>query len=494
MKQALHFGLSHQLKMTPQLQQAIRLLQLSTLELQQEIQETLYTNPLLELDEETSSDAPEEDKTAAETEAAPVEVVATESQDIEYQSVSRSGASTSDEFIESNDDADETLQDYLLWQLNLTTLSDEDRVIGEAIIDAIDADGFLSVSMDDIFETVSDVIPAETGLEAQEDIPPRAEADDADTELDEGQITIEDCLAVLHRIQKFDPPGVAATDLTECLRIQLEIVEGDTEHLDLARHIVDEYLPLVSDGDLNTLVRRTRKTEDDVLGALALLRTLNPRPGSGHNPEKSDYIIPDLVLIKRKGQWEVSLNPECYPRLRLAEQYSNVLKAGPSDDKDYVREKLQEARWFLRSLESRHDTLLKVATSIVETQLGFFEEGPEAMKPLILKDLAERLGYHESTISRATNQKYLYTPRGVFELKYFFSSQVATAAGGEASSTAIKAIIGKLVDDENPQKPLSDSKLTSLLQDRGILVARRTVAKYREMLNIRASSARKRIS
>ncbi|MCL4167978.1 UNVERIFIED_CONTAM: hypothetical protein GTU68_058032, partial [Idotea baltica] len=238
----------------------------------------------------------------------------------------------------------------------------------------------------------------------------------------------------------------------------------------------------------------TRKSEEEVLGALALLRTLNPRPGSSHNPERADYIVPDVVLTKIEGVWKVSLNAESHPKLRLADQYTNVLNSGPSPEKDYVREKLQEARWFMRSLESRHDTLLKVATAIVEKQVGFFEKGPEAMKPLILKELAEKLGYHESTISRATNQKYIYTPRGIFELKYFFSSQVSTAAGGEASSTAIKAIIEKLVQEENPQKPLSDSKLTTLLQEKGILVARRTVAKYREMLNIPASSSRKRIS
>ena len=476
MKQAIHFGLNQQLKMTPQLQQAIRLLQLSTLELQQEIQETLYTNPLLELDEETNSAASEEaDQTAAETEATPKEVVSSESQEIEYQSVSRSGSSMSDEFAESNDTATETLQDYLLWQLNLTPLSAQDHIIGEAIIDALDPDGFLTLGMEEILHTVA-------GDSAE------------DTSEDENALGLDDCMAVLHRIQKFDPPGVAAIDLADCLQIQLDLLPADTESLPLAQLIVKEYLPLVSGGDLAVLVKRTRKPEKEVLGALELLRSLNPRPGSNHNADQTDYIIPDVVLTKLEGAWNVSLNPESHPKLRLAEQYSNVLQNGDSGDKNYVREKLQEARWFLRSLESRHDTLLKVATAIVETQIGFFEEGPEAMKPLILKDLAEKLGYHESTISRATNQKYLYSPRGIFELKYFFSSQVSTAAGGEASSTAIKAMIEKLIQGENPQKPLSDNKLTNMLQEKGILVARRTVAKYREMLNIPASSSRKRIS
>ena len=472
MKQAIHFGLNQQLKMTPQLQQAIRLLQLSTLELQQEIQETLYTNPLLELDEDTNTSASEEsDQTAAEAESTPKEVVATESQEIEYQSVNRSGASITDEFAESNDTSSETLQDYLLWQLNLTPLSDQDRVIGGAVIDALDQDGFLTLSIEEILQTVA-----------------------GSTLGEEDALGLDDCMAVVHRIQKFDPPGVAAFDLADCLRIQLDMLPEDTDHLPLAQLIIREYLPLVSGGDLAVLVKRIRKSEEDVLGALALLRSLNPRPGSNHDPERTDYIVPDVVLTKSEGVWKVSLNSESHPKLRLAEQYANVLQSGDSNDKNYVREKMQEARWFLRSLESRHDTLLKVATAIVETQIGFFEDGPEAMKPLILKDLAEKLGYHESTISRATNQKYLFSPRGIFELKYFFSSQVSTAAGGEASSTAIKAIIEKLIQEENSQKPLSDNKLTAMLKEKGILVARRTVAKYREMLNIPASSSRKRIS
>ena len=479
MKQALHFGLGQQLKMTPQLQQAIRLLQLSTLEHQQEIQETLYENPLLEIDEEAASSSSEEtEQTAALTDPSESQVVAAESQDIEYQSLSRSGATIENEYVESNDTATETLQDYLIWQLNLTPLSDQDKLIGEVIIDAVDADGFLASSVEEILEASRKTIDERTRAETEQEV-----------ELDE-----EDCLAVLHRIQKFDPPGVAAVDLANCLQIQLSLLPEDTEHLKLASLIVTEYLPLVTSGDLSVLVRRTRHTEEEVLNALSLLKSLNPRPGSNHNPQQADYIVPDVILSKVEGIWRVSLNPESHPKLRVASQYSTILNSGPSKDQEYVKEKLQEARWFMRSLESRHDTLLKVATAIVQIQVGFFDHGPEAMKPLVLKDLAEKLDYHESTISRATNQKYIYTPQGIFELKYFFSSQVSTTAGGEASSTAIKAMIQKLVAEENPQKPLSDNKLTGMLQDKGILVARRTVAKYREMLNIPASSSRKRIS
>ena len=479
MKQALHFGLGQQLKMTPQLQQAIRLLQLSTLELQQEIQETLYANPLLEIDEEASNTASDDvEQTAAQTDSSESQVVATESQDIEYQSVNRSGATIDNEYSETNDSSTETLQDYLIWQLNLTPLSEQDRAIGEVIVDAVDDDGFLASTMEEVLEAAKKTILEQSALDSEQDI-----------DLDE-----EDCLTVLHRIQKFDPPGVAAVDLADCLKIQLGLMPTTTEYLELASLIIDDYLPLVTSGDLNVLVRRTRHTEQEVLNALSLLKSLNPRPGSNHNPQQADYIVPDVILTKVEGVWKVSLNPESHPKLRVATQYSNVLTSGPSEDKEYVKEKLQEARWFMRSLESRHDTLLKVATAIVQVQVGFFDHGPEAMKPLVLKDLAEKLDYHESTISRATNQKYIYTPRGIFELKYFFSSQVSTATGGEASSTAIKAMIQTLVSGENPQKPLSDNKLTGMLQEKGILVARRTVAKYREMLNIPASSSRKRIS
>ena len=475
MKQKLFSGLSQQLKMTPQLQQAIRLLQLSTLELQQEIQENLYTNPLLEIDEDAPVAAEQpQPETASETrQQAPTGDEHSESPKTEYFSLRKGSTSNlaSDSDHEFEKDRGQSLQDYLEWQLNLSHLSALDMMIGQAIIDSIDSDGMLTGSLEDIVDMADLAEPPE----------------------------LDECEAVLHRIQRFDPPGVGARDLRECLLIQIEILARQDEQtnsaLDRARLIVDKFLPLVSKGDLKVLSKQSRRSEQEVIEALDLLKSLNPRPGSQYHQTQPDYIIPDVIVTKAKGEWAVALNPETLPRLTLSSQYTeHVGRTNTSDNREhqYLKDKTQQAKWFLRSLESRHDTLIKVAKSIVINQIDFFEKGPEYMRPLILRDLAEELGFHESTISRATNQKYLSCPRGVFELKYFFSSQVATTSGGEASSTAIKALIAKLVRDENPQKPLSDSKLAALLKEAGMVVARRTVAKYREMQGIESSSARKR--
>lgn len=484
MKQKLFLGVSQQLKMTPQLQQAIKLLQLSTLELQQEIQENLYTNPLLEIDEDAPPVEQAQAETATETpEPSTSERTESEPSETEYFSTRKGSGTATDSDYEFEKDSGQSLQDYLEWQLNLSHLSALDMVIGHAIIDSIDNDGMLTCSLEDILE-VSDFRESFGSEE-----PP---------ELDE-------CEAVLSRIQRFDPPGVGARDLRECLLIQIELLgQAEAEQnptLDNARLIVDRFLPLVSQGDLAVLIKQSRKSEQEVIEALELLRGLNPRPGSQYNQVEPDYIIPDVVVTKAKGNWAVTLNPETLPKLKLSNQYTEYVSrsdagSGSKDhsEQQYLKDKTQEAKWFLRSLESRHDTLIKVAKSIVINQIDFFEKGPEHMRPLILRDLAEELGFHESTISRATNQKYLSCPTGVFELKYFFSSQVATTSGGEASSTAIKALIAKLVKEENPQKPLSDSKLAALLKEEGIVVARRTVAKYREMQGIESSSARKRFS
>lgn len=472
MKQKLFLGINQQLKMTPQLQQAIKLLQLSTLELQQEIQENLYTNPLLEIDEDAPTVEQNQTETASENaEPANSEPDATGSAETEFFSVRKSSSNQADNDYEYEKETGQSLQEYLEWQLSLSHLTPEDLIIGHAIIDSIDSDGMLTASLEDISAT-----------------PHFEEA----PELDE-------CEAVLHRIQRFDPPGVAARDLRECLLIQIELLskqEEVTPALETAKLIVDKFLPLVSRGDLSVLVKQSRKSEQTIVEALTLLKGLNPRPGSQYNQNEPDYIIPDVIVSKVKGNWAVSLNPETLPKLKLSNQYTEYVssKKSDNDEQQYLKDKTQEAKWFLRSLESRHDTLLKVAKSIVINQIDFFEQGPEHMRPLILRDLAEELGFHESTISRATNQKYLSCPKGVFELKYFFSSQVATTSGGEASSTAIKALIAKLVNEENPQKPLSDSKLAALLKEEGMVVARRTVAKYREMQGIESSSARKRFS
>lgn len=465
MKQKLFLGVSQQLKMTPQLQQAIRLLQLSSLELQLEIKENLYTNPLLEVDESNSSTEQAETETATETSDV-FEPDTAETTDTEYFSLRKGSApeSGSDQIFEK--EATQTLHEYLEWQLTLGHLSLSDLIIGHTIIDSIDDDGLLKASLEEI----------QNACELDE--PP---------ELDEVE-------AVLHRIQRFDPPGVGARDMRECLLIQLNMLNNEDSSSDCAELIVDKFLPLVSNGDLSALVKQSRRTEQDILCALELLKTLNPRPGSQYGAEDADYIVPDVIVTKAKGNWVVSLNPETLPKIRLATQYTEIVSRISDEEKEYLKNKTQEAKWFIRSLESRHDTLIKVAKSVVTHQLDFFEKGTEYMKPLILRDLAEELGFHESTISRATNQKYLSCPSGIFELKYFFSSQVATTSGGEASSTAIKALIQKLVASENPQKPLSDSKLAVLLKEEGIIVARRTVAKYREMQGIESSSNRKRLT
>lgn len=467
MKQSLHLGLGQQLRMTPQLQQAIRLLQLSTLELEQEIQETLYSNPILEIDEQSEVEAPEQSEPNAAESSAPEQQE--EVRDVEFHSLrdNRDHSPDFDERFDLEDTQAQTLQEYLLWQLNLTALSQIDKRIGEIIIDAVDQSGFLSI----------DVAEIKSALDSSE-------------EIDE-----DDILAVLHRIQRFDPLGVAARTLNECLSVQLDMLPPDTDGVAVARTILDRYLEMLPKIDLSGLAKRMRKNTDEVESGLAVLRSLNPKPGYNWSSEAPDYIVPDLVMTRIQGGWVVSLNSSNQTRLRINPEYVSMAK--DSDEpktKEYLRSHLQEARWFIRSLESRNDTLLRVARAIIEYQKDFFDQGPEAMRPLILRDLAEKLELHESTISRATSNKYLMSPRGMFELKYFFSSQLSTTAGGEASSTAIRALISRLIKDENPMKPLSDNQLTRQIEEQGIKVARRTIAKYRELEGIPPSSERRRIS
>lgn len=537
MKISLQLKLGQQLTMTPQLQQAIRLLQLSTLDLQHEVHQALESNPMLELDEsytdsddyptgdaaqedgaETASvadaaaterdsraeadldadlysatdsvtagreaDSRSADGVAADTfddefadsrweESIPEQLSVDTSWDDIYQNSYSTGspAADSDYDFESRDSAAESLQDHLLWQLNLTKLSDTDRVIGVALIDAIDVNGRLTTDIESIV----------TGLQ------PYLETDE------------EEVLAVLHRIQLFDPVGVGYRDLSECLSIQLaQIPEADvTDPIRHARLLVKNHLPQLASRDYAQIMRITRLKEHELSAAIKVVESLNPRPGADIAPSTATYIIPDVIVTKdsRTGRWKVELNPETTPRLRINADYAALVRrADNTADNTYLRDNLQEARWFLKSLQSRAETLLKVATRIVEYQQDFLEQGDEAMKPLVLHDIAEAVGMHESTISRVTTQKYMHTPRGIFELKYFFSSHVSTASGGEFSSTAIRALIRKMVAAENPRKPLSDSKIAQALEEQGINVARRTIAKYRESLNIPPSNERKRLT
>ena len=499
MKLSLQLKLGQQLTMTPQLQQAIRLLQLSTLDLQQEIHQALESNPMLELienaDEEENTSANSSSDSEISTNENPPkdsadnqDSVLGSSEDSDWQeeiprdlavdsnwddiypsSPAGNQNYDSEQFdFESRNSAEETLQDHLMWQLNLTPMSESDKSIAMAIIDAIDANGMLTVDLESLH----------SGFDPE--------------------IEIDEIVAVLHRIQQFDPIGVAYRSLSECLLIQLNQMEQPERPkiIENAKLIIRDHIDLLGHRDYAQLMRKTKIKEAELGETIALVETLDPRPGSNIAPPSTTYIVPDIFVSKdiESGKWKVELNPETAPKIRINNGYASLVKrADTSDGNSYLRDNLQEARWFLKSLQSRNETLMKVAARIVEHQKGFLEYGEEAMKPLVLHDIAEAVSMHESTISRVTTQKYMHTPRGIFELKYFFSSHVSTKGGGECSSTAIRAIIKKLIAAENSRKPLSDSKITQLLEEKGINVARRTIAKYRESLSIPPSNERKRL-
>lgn len=509
MKQSIQLRLGQHLTMTPQLQQAIRLLQLSTVELNLEIQQALESNMMLEMSEgeggegglddadrflrdadtggDTGNAADTGTSSASEFEAGadtpdrldssdapratdiPDELpVDTHWEDI-YDAgplLPSGGASASeDSEFENQRGAAETLIDHLRWQLNLTPMSESDRAIAMTIVDAIGNDGYLEAGMEELLEACG----------------PEIEADEIS--------------AVIRRIQQFDPPGVCARDLRECLLLQLAQLPSDTDHLADARRLVDEHLQLLATRDYTQLLRRMKLGREELQQVINLIQSLNPRPGSKFATADTEYVVPDVYVRRKSGKWQVELNPDSVPSLRINRRYASMIRrADNSPDNTSLRAHLQEARWFIKSLQSRGETLLKVATAIVERQRAFLEHGEEAMKPLVLHDIAETLGMHESTISRVTTRKYMHTPRGIYELKYFFSSHVSTATGGEASSTAIRAVIRKLIDAENAMKPLSDSTIAQILSDQGINVARRTVAKYREAMNIPPSHERKRLT
>jgi len=504
MKASLQLKMGQSLTMTPQLQQAIRLLQLSTLDLQQEIQQALESNPMLETSEddeqneaaensEQNSEEKKDTEQPAEEASAdwdesengpdwasendipdniPDDLPVDTAWDDIYQSApapAAKGDDDNDHDFETRNSPTETLRDHLEWQLNLTPLNERDGAIAHALLDAVDDRGYLTSTIEDIHAGLMD------------------DADEDPLELDEVE-------AVLHRLQHFDPPGVFACNLQECLLIQLNQLPPDTPWLRQARLVVTQFLHLLGNRDYAQLLRRSRLKEDQLKDVLALITSLNPRPGDVIDQAEPDYVIPDVIVRKHEGRWRVELNPEIAPRIRVNASYAGLIRrADSSADNTYLRDQLQEAKWFIKSLQSRNETLLKVATRIVEHQQEFLEYGDEKMKPLILSDIAQAVEMHESTISRVTTQKYMHTPRGIFELKYFFSSHVSTAEGGECSSTAIRAMIKKLIAEETPKKPLSDSKIATMLKDQGINVARRTVAKYREAMHIPPSNERKRL-
>ncbi|WP_421549814.1 RNA polymerase factor sigma-54 [Kluyvera intermedia] len=476
MKQGLQLRLSQQLAMTPQLQQAIRLLQLSTLELQQELQQALESNPLLEqtdLHEEVETQEPVDTETldsvdALEKPDMPEELPLDASWDEIYTAGTPSGTGVDyqdDELPVYQGETTQSLQDYLMWQVELTPFTDTDRAIATSIVDAVDDTGYLTVTVEDIHEGIGD-----------------------------DEIGLDEVEAVLKRIQRFDPVGVAAKDLRDCLLIQLSQFSPDTPRITEARLIISDHLDLLANHDFRSLMRVTRLKEDVLKEAVDLIQSLDPRPGQSIQTGEPEYVIPDVLVRKVNGHWMVELNSDSIPRLQINQHYAGMCNNARNDaDSQFIRSNLQDAKWLIKSLESRNDTLLRVSRRIVEQQQAFFDLGEEHMKPMVLADIAQTVEMHESTISRVTTQKYLHSPRGIFELKYFFSSHVSTEGGGEASSTAIRALVKKLIAAENPAKPLSDSKLTTLLSNQGIMVARRTVAKYRESLSIPPSNQRKQL-
>lgn len=468
MKPSIQLRLNQQLSLTPQLQQAIRLLQLSKLELCAELRQLTEANPMLELIE---------DETRIETtdESMP-DIDANTDADIEWDA-DPAGPESRLEFSHASpapgpvmdagdrNAAPEGLREHLMWQLEVTPLSEREHLIAALVIDALDDDGYLRGDLAKLAASLS-ITPA---------------------------ISVDELDAVRRKVQLFDPTGVASIDLADCLDIQLTQLASGTPQRGLARRIVAGHLDLLAHNDLERIARRLRDTPENVAGACALIRQLDPRPGAALDTTPVEYVIPDAYAWHDGNQWQVTLDPASQPRLELNQHYCNLIHQARRSDAAWMRGQLQEARWLIKSLEARADTVLRVARAIVRQQRAFLDYGPEAMQPLVLREIAEEVGMHESTISRVTSRKYLNTPRGNFEFKYFFSTGVATEDGGSASSTAIQATLRKLIDREDPRKPLSDQALADAFGKRGINIARRTIAKYREAMRIPRSNERRRI-
>ena len=486
MKPSLQLRMGQQLTLTPQLRQAIRLLQMSTVELEAELTEAIESNPLLERAEDADPQTAggDEASVAADVEAggdggsetgadeATTEILDSPldyEPDWDLETAAGSGSSGGDgeDRLESlQGTVTESLHDHLLWQLGLSHLSARDQAIGRALIDAIGDDGYLQEDFDSVRATLRPEIEAEA----------------------------DELQAVLAHIQQFDPLGVGARTLAECLCLQLRALQDDSPDWALAQRIAQAHLEDLARFGTLKLAQQLKLDAERVAEAVALLRRLDPKPGASYGGERVEYVAPDAYAWRQGGAWRVSLAPGCLPRVGINRQYEAMIGVAARGDASYLRGQLQEARWLIRSLETRADTILRVAECIVRQQSAFLEHGPEAMRPLVLREIAEELELHESTISRVTTRKYLHTPRGTFEFKHFFSSGVSTVDGGSASSTAIQAMIRRLIDGESPRKPLSDARLTALLQAEGITVARRTVAKYREAMNIPSSNERQRVS
>ncbi len=476
MKHSLQLRLSQHLTLTPQLQQSIRLLQLSTLELNQELDRILQENPLLERDDGPPEQPPGPPAEVAIRAADPAPAAAAgEPPATEAGSVDLDGAddASSAGYRDEAEDGEypqlpadvPTLRAHLLAQLSLTNLPERDRRLVSLLIDSLDDDGYLTQSL----EELCTMLPAELGVE-----------------LDELQIALK-------HLQNLEPAGIGARSLHECLALQLAALPADTPQRAEALETVRNHLEVLAARDFARLKKLLRCDDTALRAVQKLVTSLNPRPGRDFSSEETRYVVPDVIVKKLKGVWVASLNPEAMPRLRINRLYADILQRNRNACSQQLASQLQEAKWLIKNVQQRFDTILRVTQSIVDRQRHFFEHGEVAMRPLVLREIAGALGLHESTVSRVTTQKFMHTPRGVFELKYFFGSHITTETGGAASSTAIRALIRQLVTAENAHKPLSDGQISEILAQQGFMVARRTVAKYRESLQILPVNLRKAI-
>jgi len=473
MKAALQLRQSQQLTLTPQLQQAIKLLQLSTLDINQEAARLLDENPFLEREDDTTNQT-YSGNSSTETVATPAsnsESPAAENEsrndvtDWAEPSFASSSASPDDEDDGYSEVAADrpSLREHLLWELNMSQLDERDKKIIGLLVDALDENAYLSQPLEEIAEL----------------LPP---------ELD---VTLDDLETALVQLQHLDAPGIGARSLSECLALQLRAMPVDIPGRDLALTVVTNHLDLLAARDFNKMKKVLHCDDDALRTAQDLIVHLQPKPGSAFEHRAADYVVPDVLVERQGGTWKARLNPEAMPRLRINQIYANILQRRDDQGSQQMAGQLQEARWFIKNLQQRFETILRVSQAIVERQRQFFEHGDIGMRPLVLREIADQLELHESTISRVTTQKFMLTPRGIYELKYFFGSGLATEAGGACSSTAIRALIKQLVSEEDGKHPLTDSSMSEILARQGILVARRTVAKYREGMNILPVNLRK---
>jgi RNA polymerase sigma-54 factor len=477
MKASLQLRLSQQLTLTPQLQQAIRLLQLSTQDIHQEVARMLDENPLLEAAEEsapaiytpgTSSEEPristnnDEDGTPSRDER-DADSPANESAEWTTRSATARSADDEDDSYPEQAAEQASLREHLHNQLTTSTLDEHDRKMVGLLIDALDENGYLAQDLAELAE----LLPPELA------------------------ITLDDLETALVQLQHLDQPGLGARNLGECLELQLKALPEDTPQRDLAIRLVSQHLDLLAAHDFARIKKLLRCADDQLRGAQHLIIGLNPKPGAEFDQSVADYVIPDVIVEKHKNHWRARLNVEAMPKLRINQIYANILQQRDDKNSSQLSTQLQEAKWLIKNLQQRFETILRVAQAIVERQTNFLEHGEIGMRPLVLREIAEALELHESTVSRSTTQKFMLTPRGIYEFKHFFGSGLATESGGTCSSTAIRELIKQMVSAEDRRKPLTDSRMSEILAQQGIVVARRTIAKYREALHILPVNLRK---